>query len=360
MLKLSRWINIAYPGELGRHLRIGSSFSRMPRSLARFARNPFEKLAAKYWELLDLKPFSACRDEHEMQFLFQCVYVPLFATLQIELISRTVEGVNKFWLYPAASYLIGWERMHLEMVVSLTRDPINTYQGLCWEKPFSVRSFNHLPKPSVEWFLPPPGERSYWLNRLGAWREAAEKSFLSYLACVNPNIDAWDPKDVQKAAVAGTMHRLSPFPRKTLGEMVATYATSHNRALEAFTKHAYGPEYPNNSFNPDLDGWLIEFWPSICERKWKYPQISSVAARKFIRISDKQATSPSGIEARCERLELKLHPSARRGGRAKILASDPFQLMGEWLDSFASRRQAWLSGQRGLVAGVSKLVVDFL
>ena len=344
---------------LGRHLRADSRFARKPASLARFARNPFENLAAEYWDRVDLKPLSACQDEQERGFLFKCVYVPLFAALRIDLINRTVAGDTKFWLYEPATYLNAWERMHLEMVLSLTCKPENTYRGVAWEKPFSVRSFNDLPKPTMEWFLRPPGERSHWIARLDEWRKAAEKSFLNFLASVNPQIDAWGAKELKNAAVAGTIQRLSAFPPRILGKVLASFAQSRDRALEVFFKDSTKPAVPNTSFYPKLDGWLVEFWPSIWERKWKYRHVSRIAARKFNRI-DKQATAPSGIEARCDRLELKLHPSARRGGRARTLTGDPFELMGGWLECFASQRQAWISGQRGLASEVEKLVVNFL
>lgn len=181
-------INARYLGRLVFHLRSGTRFAHMSGPLARFGRNQFEKLAAEYWDRVDLKPLSACQDAQATEFLFQCVYLPLFAALQIELITRTIPGDTKFWLYQPATYLIAWERMHLEMVLSLTRKARNSYRGVPWEKPVDLRSFDALPKPTMKWFLEPPSERSHWLRRLDQWREAAEKSFFNSLASVNPDV----------------------------------------------------------------------------------------------------------------------------------------------------------------------------
>jgi hypothetical protein len=300
-----------------------------PDLFSKYACNSFEKAAAWFYNQLPPEPLLSCNDPEKAKFLFQGYYCGLFAKILIRWFTEQSQGVTPpLWLIDPAAYLIALERTHLEMVLMTTKNPTNTFNGSTWEKPLDSEEISMLPKPIVEWFSNPPRDLNYWSSRFQIWRRAALDSYLYWVStwCEDTILL---PPSLSKAALLGAIQNRSRFPSGFVDDLLQHLEPIHEDALAVFYKNAAEPKAIYRGLTK-IDTWLIEVWPLVVLQKWNYMTISKIAKKRFRGMAPPYA----GIIARCEKLNLKLHSSLRRGGvKNSYEPHDPFVVMAVWINS---------------------------
>jgi len=322
-----------------------------PDLFTHFARNSFEQSAAWFYNQYAREALKACSDPDKAEFVFRYYYCAKYASIVIGWFTKQNKGMTPLWLFEPALYLIALERTHLEMVLSVTKSQINTYANSGWTKPIRVGDFAQLPSPSAEWFFNPPGGIKVWQTRFEAWHKAAQESFRYWVGTWCRDSITLHPA-LAKAAFLGALTNKIALPFGFTNELIQHLQKAHKDSLKMFFNNVAEPKDVFRG-DPALDCWLIEIWPLVTKCKWNCAKISELARKRFDQKKKGGALDYQGIVARCEKLQLKLHPLLQKGGRppkaASRKVSDKFELMAIWIASVGMVQNKWLEGQTGFV-----------
>jgi hypothetical protein len=292
------------------------------------ARNPLEQSAALYYQNVQPKYLDGYILPGQRQFLFRCLYVPVFCKAVIQHVVKR-EGQPRYWLWQHGTYLLAFERLLLEMHL---RKAIDLKAGV----------LNALVEPSLD--------RRYWHRRFNQWREAARASYRHFIQKKSPQIR----KSVYaQAAHLGTMQNLSGG--QLPGELFSTMLERINANPDAVAalKKTAGKTKPARWGEAELDTWLLEIWPLVTEYGWNYFDISLVANEKWDKTDPGAYESAEKFSDRCKKmLNLRLSPRGQsKQGRPKSLDEfkvptlAPLAPLAMGIRSIGADEEEWIRGQ---------------
>lgn len=368
----SLWLGPPTPGE---RLRSKARGAELSQQLAKIAKTPVERKAACYGPcLLDWSPLAKTKDDDEREFLFRCYFVPQFCIHALKT-ARKLWGIPPRFLWEHGCYLLAFERTHFQMVLQRTNSGADAhgYKDDKWLTPCGAAAFAHLPKPGLDWFADPPGERGFWLKAFEDWKEAAVDSVKHrYPASSGPT------DRCMYAALAGDGLAGWKSLKKLHRAFTAYFEDQGSAELRSFITHLAKPEFegqkpntlsrapkneaPGHQPPPDseatakmaltLETWLLEIAPLVRENDWGYSDILQIAKAKFGGKHEMLVTTGQ-IRSRCEKVALRLSPKAQIGGRPSksrevALRNSPLAHLAAALRSIGEGGDEWMLGQRGL------------
>lgn len=295
---------------------------------ASLAKNSLERAAALFLQKIQPDYLAGYVQPRHRQFMFRCVYVPLFCKAVIEWQVRQ-EGAPKYWLWQHGTYLLAFERTLVEM---RSRKAIKLDDGV----------LNAFADPYLDY--------RYWLRRFDQWRAAASASYRYFIQKQSPQIR----KSAQRgAAYLGTIKNLcgGDLPKNLFVGMLARINSDASAAV-AFNKIVKKIK-PARWGEPALDTWLIEIWPLVTEYGWNYHDVWRVGNEKWDVPEAAPFESVARFSDRCKKmLGLKL---SRQGGAKQghpknvgVVETPPlpsFAAMAKWIQSIGEDEEEWIRGQ---------------
>ena len=237
-------------------------------------------------------------------FLFHCLYVPLYSLIVIKLATAEHE-VSPLMLHEYTAYSLAFERMLLEII--FTRK--------------SQQGKKIKPKSLISIFAKPPKGYAYWRDRFEEWRASVVKSYKHFELKHAPDVKKGGATAVA-AQLGNVLSRGHKMPLDLFGDMIARIEQDQS-LLQIVRKNALKPN-PARWGEPELDTWLIEIWPLVTRYGWNYPEVWSAAVDRWGDECDEDESfgSVTKIEERCKKmLGLKLGPGGQvRGGKAQTTA----------------------------------------
>ena len=295
------------------------------------ARGTIERNAALYLLKTQSQFLNQTSDLAYREFLFHCVYVPLY-TLAVTNFNTTKREVPPLLLHEYAAYYLAFERLLLEIIF--------------------VREFHKdkklRPKKLTGFFINPPGGYAAWQRRFEEWRASIIKSHAHFMSKQAP--------DMKKGgAIATAAHLGNIFNRSNnlpvdLIESMGIRIVQDEALLKVFRKNALKPK-PARWGEPELDTWLIEIWPLVTMYGLNYSDVWQVALAKWgDEGEEKESFGGVGrLEDRCKKmLGLRLGPGGQRCiGRVKK-DSEPRSLMlsqyAASIRSIGMEKENWILG----------------
>lgn len=372
---VSLWLGPPTPGERVQQLQIDADSADLSQQLATLAKTPVERKAALYGpHLFDWSRLKATKSKVQREFLFRCYFVPQFC-IHALMTARKLWGFPPRFLWEHGCYLLAFERTHFQMVLQRTNNGADAqgFKGHTWLTPCGAAAFAHLPKPGLDWFADPPGERGFWLNAFEDWKEAAVTSVRHRY----PD-SSWPTEGWMYAALAGDGLADLKSLKQLHRAFAAYFEDQGSQELRIFIAHLAKPkidgqkgnqfgqaptnEAPGHQPPPDseatakmaltLETWLLEIAPLVRENDWGYSDILQIAKAKFGGKHEMLVTTGQ-IRSRCEKVALRLSPKAQIGGRPSksrevALRNSLVAHMATALRSTGEGGDEWMLGQRGL------------
>lgn len=136
------------------------------------AKGPVERAAAFYLLKTKSQFLNQTTDLAHREFLFRCVYVPLYSLAVIRY-GTVYLGVPPLLLHQYTAYNLAFERLLLEIIF--------------------VRKLHRIkkkdrPKKLTDFFIKPPGGYAVWQRRFEEWRASIIKSHAHFMSKQAPDI----------------------------------------------------------------------------------------------------------------------------------------------------------------------------
>jgi hypothetical protein len=296
------------------------------------AKGPVERAAAFYLLKTKSQFLNQTTDLAHREFLFRCVYVPLYS-LAIIRYGTVYLGVPPLLLHQYAAYNLAFERLLLEIIF--------------------VRKLHRIkkkdrPKKLTDFFIKPPGGYAVWQRRFEEWRASIIKSHAHFMSKQAPDIKHGGATALS-AHLGNILSQSHNLPLNLVGDMI-TRIENDKKLFNVLMKNALKPK-PARWGEPELDTWLIEIWPIVRMYGWNYPDVWQVAVAKWEDECEEKESfgGVEKIEDRCKKmLGLQLGPKGQaRGGRTKTPKKPLLPLLRRFAASIKSigmEKEKWILG----------------
>ena len=269
--------------------------------LLTMAHGSIEQCAALYLYWVKPKPLMQTNDLAYRDFLFHCVYVPLYSLAVINIATAKAK-VPPLMLHEYAAYSLAFERMLLEIIF-----------GRKLHQKAKLK-----PKSLISIFINPPEGYAFWRRRFEEWRASVITSHKHFIRKQAPDIKKGGT--IAGAAYMGNILSSGQMlPLELVGNII-TRIEQDKSLFKTLYNNALKPK-PARWGEPELDTWLIEIWPLVTMYGWNYCDVWRAALDKWGDKCDEDESfgNVEKIEGRCKRmLGLQLGAGGQaRGGRVK-------------------------------------------